>query len=803
MAVAIGLRAGAAAQGSPGDGGETAEEGPGGGGPDTGAGIRPVRDFETVDRPQAGDTDDTDHADRRTVVAPSADADRSSDGGGATENETDTDTDLGEVYVRARAEDLFVAGGSVHLVDEETLERMDYNDPLSVLVQVPGVYVRQEEGFGLRPNIGLRGASADRSRKITLMEDGVLMAPAPYSAPAAYYFPLMARITSVEVAMGPAAIAYGPNTIGGAIDLRGRAIPARRQGHVDVALGNTWLGRVHLDYGDSNEWGGYLVEVVHLRTSGFRELDRGARDTDTGFHRTDVLLRADLHGLLSPGIFHRLELTLGLALEQSNETYLGLADRDLRERPFRRYAASQLDRMEWWRTRAQLRYELRAGDDVDLTVTAYRHDLDRTWHRLDAYCPSFDASGTCQRTPLEAILGASIDDRLRVYLPTLAGEQDTLDDRLFMVRNHRVFGVQGLQALARWRFRTGEIAHHLQSGARIHYDEIRRLHTGETYAMVRGQMVRDERPTTVVEANFASAWALAAHASWAIGWRGLTVTPGVRTEIVWTQFEDTEHGDRTTNEQVAVLPGLGLQYELTPDVAAFAGAHLGFSPVAPGQAPAVLPETAWNYELGARHGRAVDPTHGQIAFFLSDYQNLIASCAAASGGCGDLGDVQSNGGAVVVLGLEALAAHVLAWDEIAIPLRATYTWTWSRFRSDFESENPQLGRVREGYRLPYVPEHQMSAQAGLLWRFLEVHASATFVSAMRDVAGIGPPAAHERTDDIFYLDATASVHLGPGLRIYVRGENLTDARPIVSRRPFGARSGRPLLVQTGLELDIR
>ena len=67
--------------------------------------------------------------------------------------------------------------------------------------------------------ISVAGANSDRSAKITLMEDGVLLAPAPYSAPAAYYFPLTTRLTGVEVFKGPASIQYGPNTIGGAMNL--------------------------------------------------------------------------------------------------------------------------------------------------------------------------------------------------------------------------------------------------------------------------------------------------------------------------------------------------------------------------------------------------------------------------------------------------------------------------------------------------------------------------------------------------------------------------------------------------------
>ena len=90
--------------------------------------------------------------------------------------------------------------------------------------------MRGEDGFGLRPNIGIRGANPDRSKKVTLMEDGILFGPAPYSAPAAYYFPLITRMELVRVIKGPGAISFGPQTVGGAIDLVTRGIPRRRGG---------------------------------------------------------------------------------------------------------------------------------------------------------------------------------------------------------------------------------------------------------------------------------------------------------------------------------------------------------------------------------------------------------------------------------------------------------------------------------------------------------------------------------------------------------------------------------------------
>ncbi|MFW6053620.1 MAG: TonB-dependent receptor plug domain-containing protein, partial [Persicimonas sp.] len=117
----------------------------------------------------------------------------------AGEGDEDSDSEEDEDAVRleaveVQAERMRNVGGVAHELDEEELERLEYDDPHDILLQVPGVYVRTEDGFGLRPNIGMRGANSERSKKVTLMEDGILFGPAPYSAPAAYYFPIVNRM---------------------------------------------------------------------------------------------------------------------------------------------------------------------------------------------------------------------------------------------------------------------------------------------------------------------------------------------------------------------------------------------------------------------------------------------------------------------------------------------------------------------------------------------------------------------------------------------------------------------------------
>ena len=109
--------------------------------------------------------------------------------------------------------------GSGALIDSLQIRDELATDINQLLKTVPGTYIREEDGYGLRPNIGIRGATAERSAKITLMEDGVLIAPAPYAAPEAYYFPTLARMQAVEVLKGASQLRYGPQTTGGVVNL--------------------------------------------------------------------------------------------------------------------------------------------------------------------------------------------------------------------------------------------------------------------------------------------------------------------------------------------------------------------------------------------------------------------------------------------------------------------------------------------------------------------------------------------------------------------------------------------------------
>ena len=127
--------------------------------------------------------------------------------------------------------------GSGYVLDKETLESSRVFTTNEALRKVPGINVRDEEGLGLRPNIGIRGLNPTRSTKVTLLEDGLPLAYAPYGDNASYYHPPIERFESIEVLKGAGQILYGPQTIGGVINYITPPPPPRVGGPIRLSRG--------------------------------------------------------------------------------------------------------------------------------------------------------------------------------------------------------------------------------------------------------------------------------------------------------------------------------------------------------------------------------------------------------------------------------------------------------------------------------------------------------------------------------------------------------------------------------------
>ncbi len=698
-----------------------------------------------------------------------------------------------EIRIVGQKSDIARIGGSASVVGEETLERFEYDDVERVLRQVPGVYLRGEDGYGLRPNIGIRGVNPERSAKVTLMEDGILFGPAPYSAPAAYYFPLMTRMTAVEVIKGPASVRYGPQTIGGAVNLVSRPIPIEPTIAVDGAYGQYDYGKFHGYAGGRWRNFGLLVEGVHLETTGFKNLDGGG---DTGFDKNEVLVKGEAEFEVGDDFFLLTQVKIGYADETSDETYLGISDEDFDRDHLRRYPASQLGLMEWDRQQYQISQLVSWRDQLDVRLTAYRHDFDRSWRKLNRFAPG---------APTLREIFADPTGIREVFLAVLRGDQDstTPQETLRIGTNDREFLSQGIQLEGTWELATGAFDHNFQAGVRFHDDEIVRDHFEDPYDMIEGQLVRTEQERIPLIDNRGEASAWAVHLQDEIGWKGLVVTGGVRVEVIDTKLtERTEDGSEVSrNSDTVVIPGIGAVYFIDDDWSVLAGVHRGFSPVAPGQADSADPEDSINYEFGGRFegGR----TRAEVIGFWNDYDNLLATCSQGTGCDPNQIDDQFNGGEVDVRGVEVQLSHDFEtpWG-FEVPTSLIYTFSDSEFKSTFDSAAPALGEVEKGDELPYLPPHLLTVNVGLLAETWDVTMSMRYIDRMRDVAGQGPIPDNEKIDAAFVADLAMGWSPIEGVRIYLTIANMFDEEYIVSRRPFGARPGLPISVQGGVKLQL-
>lgn len=712
--------------------------------------------------------------------------------GAAHAEEPDDDSSDGTMIITAESGTTRVAGAA-HVVDEKTLEQLEYTDIHQVLATVPGVYIRDEDGFGLRPNIGLRGGNSDRSAKITLLEDGVPLSPAPYAAPAAYYFPMTMRIVGVEVIKGAAAIRHGPQTIGGAINLRTRRVPVNATiAEVDTAYGayNTLKAHGFTGYG-TEQWG-VLGEVAHHTSDGFKELDGGGA---TGFLRQDAMVKGRWSSDLTEEIINSVELKLSHGREVSDETYLGLTATDFEANPNRRYSASADDRMEWSRQGITVGWRLLAGEDWDLRTTVYHHRLDRTWFKVNGF-----ADGTSMH---DLLYTEPAGGQGAAYLEALRGTADSngVGDRILKGANDRQFQNTGVTSIGHWRAAFGNVQNELEIGVRWHKDDVRRHHTQRPFNMVDGalQQAEVERETTLDSHNDATALAVHIHDDFRVG--KLTVLPGVRHERITTKTGTPETGPKDPETHSIWLPGVGVHVQALKVLGVFGGTHKGFSPIPPGSPEGTVPETAWNHELGIRFAHAQSSV--EAVGFYSAYENMTGQCTL-SGGCTDAQlDTQFNGGEAIVRGIETSGKQALSVGSgWTVALDASYAWTDARFAADFLSQFPQFGSVESGDILPYVPVHQGSGAVVFEHDRGQVVTRLSGRSSMRNSAGSDDEPDAQQIPAHHSLDMAAELRINQHFTLYGNVTNLTDKQTIASWRPFGARPTHPRKWMVGLKARL-
>ncbi|MEO6331080.1 MAG: TonB-dependent receptor, partial [Gemmatimonadaceae bacterium] len=522
---------------------------------------------------------------------------------------------VGVEVVGSRADALSRLPGSAAVIPAQELHSMQPLSASEALRTLPGVHVQDEEGVGLRANVGIRGLDPDRSRTLLVLEDGVPVALAPYGEPEMYYSPPIDRMNRVELVKGSGSILFGPQTIGGVLNYVTADVPSIPTGSVTLRGGEGRSRLIQANYGGS--WNGLRGNI-------------GAFDKRAGDLAGLWFVVSDVTGKLgartAAGEFG---LKATYYDERSNSTYVGLTQSMFDSSPFTHPAPNDLLHIRRYAVTAS--HQTGFFGNSSVRTSAYAYQTTRDWRRQDY---GYTADGT------QHVFRNSTGNR------------------------NRSFDVAGIEPRFRTVWARGGRPMELDFGMRLHYERARDQHVNGATATASSGEIRDDeiRVGKAVSAFVQNRFFITP--TW-------HVTPGVRLErfaydrnILRARVRRTtstgttrnvEDVDITGGDAVAeVIPGIGSAWTPSPLFTLFAGVHRGFAPprvkdglVYPDpsldageqipqlQTLSLDAERSLNYELGTRLTPHPFLSLEATAFYL-DFTNQIIEPSLSAGSAADV-----------------------------------------------------------------------------------------------------------------------------------------------------------------------
>lgn len=662
--------------------------------------------------------------------------------------------------------------GSIERVDVQTLQNSRVFNFSEALRKVSGVNVREEEGFGLRPNIGIRGTNPTRSTKVLLLEDGVPLAYAPYGDNSSYYHPPIERYESIEVLKGSGQIAFGPQTVAGLINYITPNPTEKPSFGVRLTGGNR-------AFFNGSFTGSGTINKTGIFANYTRKQGDGARENISS-KLNDISTKV----VQTLNDSNALTFKFSYYGEDSNVTYSGLTTAEYaaapRENPFENdffYG----DRYGFSASHAGV-----ISSKAVVNTNFYANKFKRHWWR--------QSSNSGQRPNR---LNADPDCLSMASLSTTCGNEGRL----------REFETYGIEPRFTFNYDAGtKFRGELQAGVRGHWEvQKRRQENGD---------LPNSRSGVPVEINERRNDAYSGFVQNRFIFGDLAITPGVRFERI-----DIERinllalpiavGNTTVNE---IIPGIGVAYSGLPKTTIFFGVHRGFSPPRAediisnsGGVVELDSELSWNYEAGIR----TNPMKGlrlEGAFFRLEYENQIVPASLAGG----VGATLTNGGETLQQGLEfsgQFDSGVVFESRHNVYLRTAYTWLpIAEFRGvRFSSVAPSISIT--GNRLPYVPETTATTSLGYSHSngfdaFVEnVYVGRQFGD---DLNTINPIANGQRgaIPSQTYWNATANYRVEQWkTTFFVTAKNLFD-RTFIVDRSRGILPSSPRLLQAGVHIKF-
>lgn len=669
--------------------------------------------------------------------------------------------------------------GSANVISFTSLINTQPASGNEVFKKVSGINVVDEEGAGLRANIGIRGLDPDRSRTILMMEDGIPIALAPYGEPEMYYTPSVDRMQYIEILKGSGSILFGPQTIGGVINYITADPPIESRTSIRLKGGENGFFTGSAAYGTTIDNVGLQVGYLHRRANKLGLLN---------FTTNDFTAKIRFNS----GENSRIGLKFAVYDEISNSTYVGLTQ-PMYDRGEYYTEIAPYDKLDIKRYSASLTHDYFISDKSYLRTTFFAYTTTRNWLRQDfSRAPASNMTGV--------VFGDTSISGGAIFMRNTTGNRD------------RQFEVAGVEPRFFYSFTTGNIKNEFEGGIRFLYEKAYEQRINGTKAnALSGTLAEDETRTGYALSLFLQDRILLNES--------ITVTPGVRVESFKYERDIFRISSRDTSliandDVLSVVPGIGINYNAGEVVTLFGGVHRGFAPPRikdaisnSGTSLQLEAELSWNYEIGTRLNFN-NIFLVELTGYMLDFSNQVIPVSESSGGAGT-GLV--NGGRTNHKGMEAgftFDLGKLLKSEYGLQLGTSATYSQSEYNADRFVTRDNVTTNINGNKLPYAPEYSLSALIDILTPVgFGIQFSGTYVTEQfTDELNTVQAAANGETGlmpSYFVLDATGRYMLNSlNSTIYVSVKNLLDERYIASRRPQGIKVGLPRLITAGFEITL-
>ena len=706
------------------------------------------------------------------------------------------ETSLKTVTIIAKKNDKVAVNfpGAASSISGEDFKRNEYLDLNRIARDLPGVTFREQEGFGLRPNIGIRASRNYESGDINLLEDGTMIAPAPYSAPNAYYFPDIMRMEGFEVFKGGSALQHGPRSTSGTFNMITKQIDGKNQ--INTSFGSFGEKNLNAKLSKNEKYYGYMLNLSQRQAEGFRQVDTVGGNT--GYNMQDYMSKFRFNTNPQNYVYNQLDVKLAGNNHTSNQTYLGLTEADFAKDPNRAYASSQLDKMTSSHKQYEATHTINVGSDFTLKTKAYHNEFQRNWYKLDKI-----AGKSISSVVFDPSANASTYN-------LMTGATNSATGQLDVKANSNKYISQGVQTDATINFDSDKVSHKIDTGIRFHKDSNDAFRATDKYNITNGVMSLYSKGSYGVGSgnNFLNeANATSSYIKDTITIGKLILVPGLRHEMIKTTATNfnTTTGSRdnitsqTNNNTSATIMGLSSSYQLNDLSAIYGGVNQGFAPVSPTAKAGTTNEKSVNYELGYRYAGKDNKTFLDISGFWTEYSNLLGQNTSAGLGVGSTANDQYNAGAVTSRGIEFAAnTQKLHYGAVQFPIGFTYTYIDATFKSNLTTgAESEWGNITAGNRVPYISRNQFSLNTGVKYEKMFANLATKYVSNTSAMAN-----GTQKIPSYMVLDIITKYDLDPKTNVFIAIDNITNRKYGVAYQPAGLRPGRPRSFRVGLTFNL-